>query len=365
MGPPRRFVADRAALRTRTVYSAAHVVADPTADNAPDAPVQLDWDATLGFRRRLWAHGLGVAEAMDTAQRGMGLDWAATQELIRRSAAEAEPGDLLACGVGADQLQPGSASLADVEGAYEEQLAVAEACDAVPILMCSRELAALAQGPDDYLQIYSQLLRQARRPVILHWLGEMFDPQLAGYWGGADVAAAMDTVIELIRQFPRHVDGVKISLLDADLEIEFRRRLPEGVRCYTGDDFNYPQLIAGDAHGHSDALLGIFDPLAPYAAAAVRALDAGEPEQFRAILDPTTPLARKVFEAPTRFYKTGVVFLAWLAGCQDRFRMVAGMETARSLSHLIEVFVLADAVGFFDDPDAAAFKMRGLIDEAS
>ncbi|WP_405663962.1 dihydrodipicolinate synthase family protein [Streptomyces sp. RK9] len=350
-----------APLRSRTVYAAAHVVADPRADVSPDDPAAVDWDATLAFRRHLWAHGLGVAEAMDTAQRGMGLDWAGAAELIRRSAAEARAvGGRIACGVGTDQLTSPAVTLTDVRHAYEEQLALVEGVGARAILMASRALAATAEGPDDYLKTYADLLRQATAPVILHWLGPMFDPALAGYWGSADLDAATDTFLEVIAAHPGKVDGVKISLLDADREIALRRRLPEGVRCYTGDDFHYPDLIAGDDQGFSHALLGVFDPLAPVAARAVRALDADDPQTFHELLDPTVELARHLFAPPTRFYKTGVVLLAWLAGHQDHFTMVGGLQSARSLPHLTRAYELAAVLSLFPDPDLAAYRMRTL-----
>ncbi|MFD9910606.1 dihydrodipicolinate synthase family protein [Streptomyces sp. NPDC059063] len=349
-------------LRTRTVLAAAHVVADPNADVSPDGPAAVDWDATLAFRRHLWAHGLGVAEAMDTAQRGMGLDWAGAAELIRRSAAEAKAvGGRIACGAGTDQLTSQAATLAEVLRAYEEQLALVEDTGAQAILMASRALAATARGPDDYLTTYDTLLRQAATPVILHWLGPMFDPALEGYWGSPDLDAATDTFLEVIAAHPGKVDGVKISLLDADREVALRRRLPDGVRCYTGDDFHYPELIEGDDHGHSHALLGVFDPLAPVAARAVRALDADDPKAFRALLDPTVDLARHLFEAPTRYYKTGVVFLAWLAGHQRHFTMVGGLQSARSLPHLTRAYELAAALSMFPDPERAEHRMRTLL----
>ncbi|MFJ9305811.1 dihydrodipicolinate synthase family protein [Streptomyces cyaneofuscatus] len=348
---------------SRTVFSAAHVVADPYADISPDDPAAVDWESTLAFRHHLWSHGLGVAEAMDTAQRGMGLDWAGAAELIRRSAAEAKAvGGRIACGVGTDQLLPSSEpTLAEVRSAYEEQLALAEANGVQPILMASRALAKAAQGPEDYLATYAHLLRQASEPVILHWLGPMFDPALEGYWGSSDLDEATDTFLKVIAEHPDKVDGIKISLLDAAREIDVRRRLPSGVRCYTGDDFNYPELIAGDEHGFSHALLGIFDPLGPLAAHAVRVLDTGDTAGFRALLDPTVELSRHLFQPPTRFYKTGVVFLAWLAGHQDHFTMVGGSQSARSLPHLAKAYELADGLGLFPDPDLAAHRMRALL----
>ncbi|MEN8650323.1 dihydrodipicolinate synthase family protein [Streptomyces sp. 21So2-11] len=350
------------ALASRTVYSAAHVVADPYADVSPDSPAAVDWDATLAFRRHLWSHGLGVAEAMDTAQRGMGLDWAGAAELIRRSAAEAKAvGGAIACGVGTDQLAVGDRSLAEVTAAYEEQLALVESTGARAILMASRALAAAARGPEDYLATYAHLLRQAREPVVLHWLGPMFDPALEGYWGSADLDAATETFLEVVAAHPDKVDGIKISLLDAQREIAVRRRLPRGVRCYTGDDFNYPELIAGDDHGFSHALLGIFDPLGPLAAEAVRVLDTGDSKGFRELLDPTVELSRHLFQPPTRFYKTGVVLLAWLAGHQSHFTMVGGLQSARSLPHLARAYELADGLGLFPDPGLAESRMRALL----
>ncbi|KOV95746.1 hypothetical protein ADL02_09230 [Streptomyces sp. NRRL WC-3723] len=345
---------------SRTVFSAAHVVADPFADVSPDAPAAVDWDATLAFRRHLWSHGLGVAEAMDTAQRGMGLDWAGAAELIRRSAAEARSvGGRVACGVGTDQLAGGG--LARIRAAYEEQLAVVEEAGAQAVLMASRALAATAKGPEDYLEVYGHLLRQAAEPVVLHWLGPMFDPALEGYWGSRDLDAATETFLEVIAAHPDKVDGVKISLLDARREVDLRRRLPRGVRCYTGDDFHYPELIAGDDQGFSHALLGVFDPLGPLAAEAVRVLDTGDAQGFRELLDPTVELSRHLFQPPTRFYKTGVVFLAWLAGHQSHFTMVGGLQSARSLPHLARAYELADGLGLFPDPKLAEERMRTLL----
>jgi hypothetical protein len=345
---------------SRTVFSAAHVVADPYADVSPDSPAAIDWDATLAFRRHLWSHGLGVAEAMDTAQRGMGLDWAGAAELIRRSAAEARAaGGRIACGVGTDQITHGT--LGAIRAAYEEQLAVVEESGAQAVLMASRALASAARGPEDYLETYGHLLRQSVEPVILHWLGPMFDPALEGYWGSSDLDAATDTFLEAIAAHPDKVDGIKVSLLDARREIDLRRRLPRGVRCYTGDDFNYPELIAGDEKGFSHALLGIFDPLGPLAAEAVRVLDTGDTDGFRRLLDPTVELSRHLFQAPTRFYKTGVVLLAWLAGHQSHFTMVGGLQSARSLPHLARAYELADRLGLFPDPKRAEERMKNLL----
>ncbi|MEU7368050.1 dihydrodipicolinate synthase family protein [Streptomyces hygroscopicus] len=355
-----------APFTSRVVFSAAHVVADPYADVTPDGPAAVDWDATLAFRRHLWSHGLGVAEAMDTAQRGMGLDWAGAAELIRRSAAEAKAaGGRIACGVGTDQLFATGIgypySLDQVRAAYEEQLAVCEESGGQAILMASRALCAVAEGSEDYLEVYGHLLRQSAEPVILHWLGPMFDPALEGYWGSTDLDAATRTFLDVIAAHPDKVDGIKVSLLDARREVELRRKLPDGVRCYTGDDFHYPELIAGDDQGFSHALLGIFDPLGPLAAEAVRTLDTGHAGAFRALLDPTVELSRHLFQAPTRYYKTGVVLLAWLAGHQSHFTMVGGLQSARSLPHLARAYELADGLGLFPDPALAESRMKHLL----
>ncbi|GAA0474155.1 dihydrodipicolinate synthase family protein [Streptomyces sp. NPDC046215] len=347
---------------SRAVLAAAHIVADPFGNTTPDGPADLDWDATLAFRRHLWAHGLGVAEAMDTAQRGAGLDRAGAAELVRRSAAEAKAtGGHLVCGAGTDRLTPPYGTLADVTAAYEEDLAHVESHGARAVVMASRALAALAAGPDDYHEVYGRLLRQTARPVILHWLGPMFDPALEGYWGSTDPDAATDTLLDLVAAHPGKVDGVKVSLLDARRETALRRRLPAGVRCYTGDDLHYPALVDGDADGHSDALLGVLDPLAPLAAHAVRRLDAGDRRGFRALLDPTVPLARHLFAPPVRSYKTGIVLLAWLAGHQDHFTMAGGLHAARSLPHLARAYELADGLGLFPDPERAEARMGRLL----
>jgi len=350
--------------RSRVCFAAAHVVADPLAPGDPEGPAQLDWEATLAYRRHLWAHGFRVAEAMDTAQRGMGLDWAATQELIRRSVAEARAcGGGIAAGAGTDQLAPG-APLDAVLAAYEEQCAFVEAAGAQVILMASRALAAAATGADDYARVYARVLGGLERPAILHWLGPMFDPALAGYWGDGDLGEAAETMLAVIADNAAKVDGVKVSLLDDAREIALRRRLPDGVKLYTGDDFNYPALIAGDEHGFSHALLGIFDAIAPAAAAALQALDAGDRESYDAALAPTVPLSRHIFAAPTYHYKTGIVFLAYLNGHQDHFRMVGGRESARSAAHLGELLVLADAARLLRDPELACARARPVFELA-
>jgi hypothetical protein len=357
------FAPPRAPLRSRVFFAAAHVVADPLADTTPVSPPALDWDTTLAYRRYLWSLGLGVAEAMDTAQRGMGLDWTTARELIERSVAEARAvGGMIACGAGTDHLPPRpDLSLDQVEAAYLEQIEAVERCGGRVILMASRALAACARSPDDYARVYGRLLSQVREPVILHWLGDMFDPALAGYWGSHDLDAAMETALAIIHEHAAKIDGIKISLLDAQREIQMRRRLPPGVRMYSGDDFNYPELILGDDQGYSDALLGIFDAIAPAASAALQALDADDPERFRAILEPTVPLSRHIFQPPTYFYKTGVVFLAYLNGHQRHFRMVGGQESARSILHLARLFILADQAGVLCDPDRAVARMRIVL----
>ena len=361
----------------RIAFSAAHVVANPRAPVDPWIDCAIDWDATIAYRQRLWRLGLGVAEAMDTAQRGMGLDWPTSLELIRRSidASRDVPGALLASGCGTDHLTPEDArSVDDVIRAYEVQMASIEKLGGRLIVMASRALARVARGPGDYERVYARVLSQAREPVILHWLGDMFDPALRGYWGSDDSSAAMDTALGIIAAHAHKVDGIKISLLDKDKEIAMRRRLPAiggpgggGVRMYTGDDFNYAGLIAGDGVGaattqqHSDALLGIFDAIAPAASAALAALTAGHTARFHEILAPTVPLSRHLFKAPTRFYKTGVVFMAWINGHQSHFTMVGGQQSTRSLLHFAEAFRLADAAGLLEQPDLAVRRMKTLL----
>jgi hypothetical protein len=362
-GAPREF--PRAAPPfPRVALAAAHVVADPLAPHDPWTEASIDWDRTIAFRRHLWSLGLGVAEAMDTAQRGMGLDWAAAQELIRRSldAMRDFPGAAMASGAGTDHLAPGpDVTVDDVVRAYEEQCEAVERMGGRIILMASRALAHAARGPADYERVYARILEGVREPVIIHWLGEMFDPALAGYWGNDDHMRAMETALAVIGAHADKVDGVKISLLDKEKEIAMRRRLPEGVRMYTGDDFAYAELIAGDEHGHSDALLGIFDPIAPAVGGALACLSKQDLHGFHEILAPTVPLSRHIFRAPTRFYKTGVVFMAWLNGHQDHFTMLGGQQSARSVLHFAELFRLADSAGLLADPDRAAARMRTLL----
>ena len=358
--PPKKFPAAKPPF-SRIAYAAAHVVADPLADREPWLDAAIDWDATIAFRRHLWSLGLGVAEAMDTAQRGMGMDWPNSLELIRRSldAAKDFPGALIGSGAGTDHLEPrAGVTVDDVIRAYEEQCAAVEKLGGRIVLMASRALVKAARSPDDYAKVYGRILSHVKEPVIIHWLGEMFDPALEGYWGHNDHMRAMDIAIDVIAANPAKVDGVKISLLDKDKEIAMRRRLPQGVRMFTGDDFNYAELIAGDAKGYSDALLGIFDAIAPAASAALDAFTHGNVAAFHEILAPTVPLSRHIFKAPTRFYKTGVVFMAYLNGLQNHFTMIGGQESARSTLHLAELFRLADVAGLLADPELAARRMR-------
>ena len=364
LSAPRNFPRKAAGAFNRVAYSAAHVVADPLAAVDPWQGCAIDWDATIAYRRTLWGLGLGVAEAMDTAQRGMGLDWNTSLELIRRSIEASRDcnGALLASGAGTDHLAAEAATnLDDVIRAYEEQVGAIEALGGRIILMASRALARVARSPDDYHKVYDRILGQVKEPVIIHWLGEMFDPALAGYWGHADHGKAMEVALDIIARNAAKVDGVKISLLDQDKEIAMRRRLPRGVRMYTGDDFNYAELIEGDSEGHSDALLGIFDAIAPAASAALAALAKNDRSSFHEILAPTVPLSRHIFRAPTRYYKTGVVCMSWLNGHQDHFVMVGGQQSARSILHLAELFRLADAAGLLRDPELACARMKQLL----
>ncbi len=354
----------------RIAYSAAHVVADPRAAIDPWLQCAVDWDATIAYRRHLWSLGLGVAEAMDTAQRGMGLDWPTSLELIRRSvdAAKDMPGALVASGCGTDHLVLEEVKAVDeVIRGYEMQMEAIEKLGGKLIVMASRALARVARSPADYERVYDRILSQAKQPVVLHWLGDMFDPALKGYWGHMDADQAMDTALAVIAAHPAKVDGIKISLLDKDKEIAMRRRLPAGVRMYTGDDFNYAELIAGDGwgqeafHGQSDALLGIFDAIAPAASAALGELAKGNTQRFHDILGPTVPLSRHIFAAPTRYYKTGVVFMAWLNGHQSHFTMVGGQQSTRSLVHFAELFRLADAANLLEQPELAVHRMKTLL----
>ncbi len=348
----------------RIAYAATHVVADPLAECDPWLDTAVDWDTTMKFRHHLWDLGFGIAEAMDTAQRGMGMDWNASLELITRAQREADtrPGAVIACGVGTDHLQAGAnVTIDDVIAAYEMQMEAVEKAGARIILMASRALVVAAKSPDDYARVYARVLSQVKQPVILHWLGEMFDPALTGYWGHGDHMAAMDVCLGILQNNAAKVDGIKISLLSKEKEIAMRRRLPAGVAMYTGDDFNYAELIAGDEHGYSDALLGIFDAIAPVASSALSSLATGDIATFHSVLEPTVALSRHIFKAPTRFYKTGVVFMSYLNGLQDHFTMIGGQESTRSLQHLAELFRLADKARCLQNPDLATERMRRLL----
>ena len=358
---PRAFVRPARPFN-RVAFAAAHVVADPLADADPWLDAAIDWEATLAYRRHLWSWGFGIAEAMDTAQRGMGLDWKASLELIGRTVREAGKGQVVASGAGTDHLAAGRTyGIDEIIAAYEEQCAAIEKLGGRIILMASRALAASAKTPDDYVRVYDRVLSQVKEPVIIHWLGEMFDPALEGYWGAKDHSAAMDACLSVLERNAKKIDGIKISLLDQEKEIRMRRRLPNGVRMYTGDDFNFAELIEGDAQGYSDALLGIFDAIAPAASQALSCLSRDNINEYHEILAPTVPLSRHVFKAPTRFYKTGVVFMAWLNGHQPHFTMVGGQQSARSLLHFSELFRLADAAGLLADPALACRRMQQLL----
>ena len=360
----RSFPSKLAGALNRVAFSAAHVVADPLADVDPWLKSAIDWDRTIAFREHVWDLGLGVAEAMDTAQRGMGLDWPTSLQLIQRSVAAAKArGDALVfSGAGTDQLAPEDAKgLDDVISAYEEQIAAVEKAGGRIILMASRALAKIGRSSDDYARVYDRVLSQVREPVIIHWLGDMFDPALANYWGTPSLDQAMDVAVGVINANAARVDGVKVSLLDKQREIDMRRRLDRNVKMYTGDDFNYAELIAGDELGFSHALLGIFDAIAPAASYALSRLAASDVKGFHDVLGPTVPLSRHIFKAPTRFYKTGVVFMAYLNGHQDHFTMVGGQESTRSTLHLAELFRLADQAGLLANPELATRRMKAVL----
>lgn len=362
MNEPRNWPKPDGPPHARVAFAAAHVVADPLGDNTPGQPAVVDWDSTLAFRHHLWSYGLGLAEAMDTAQRGMGMNWAATEELVRRSAAEASTvGGRIAAGAGTDHLDGPASSLDEVVAGYEKQIAAVQDAGAQVIIMASRHLSAIAADAGDYRAVYDRLIPQASHPVILHWLGPAFDPALEGYWGSSNLDVAVENFVELVRDHAANIDGVKVSLLDDAYEKAIRAQLPAGVRLYTGDDFNYPELIRGDGTYHSDALLGIFAAIAPAASAALQALDRRDDDAYDAAFTPTLPLARHVFGAPTYYYKAGVAFLSWLSGHQPGFTMVGGLQSARSMLHLVEAFRLADAAGLLPDPELAATRMTSLL----
>ncbi|WP_019182301.1 dihydrodipicolinate synthase family protein [Microbacterium yannicii] len=370
------YVKPTGALRSRVAYAAAHVVPKTWAENTPGRPADVDWDATLDFRRAVYSWGLGVADAMDTAQRNMGLDAAATRELISRSAQVArEEGGSVVVGVNTDHVDEEHISLDQVIAAYKEQLHFTEEQGAGPVLMASRHLARVAASADDYRHVYREVLGAATSPVVLHWLGTAFDPSLEGYFGSTDWRAASAVLLEIIGENVDKVAGVKMSLLDAASEVSVRERLPEGVRMFTGDDFNYVGLIGGadapeatqpdrdpsSSRQHSDALLGAFAAITPVASAAIQALDAGDPARYLEILGPTEELSRQVFAAPTFYYKTGVAFLSWLNGHQPAFQMVGGLHSARSLPHLSRIVELANTSLALERPELAMIRWHGML----
>jgi hypothetical protein len=358
---PREWADHNEPFVSRVAFAAAHVVADARGENLPGSPAVVDWESTLAVRRELFRYGLGVAEAMDTAQRNMGLDWLAAQELITRSAGQAKDfGARIASGAGTDH-RPDSATIDEVISAYLEQVAFIEGAGSQVIVMASRQLAKIARSADDYAQVYAAVLSQVAEPVVLHWLGDMFDPLLSGYWGSSDVATATETFLSIVRAHERNIDGVKVSLLSAEHEIGLRATLPNGVRMYTGDDFNYAELIRGDGARHSDALLGAFAAIAPAAAAALSALDDGDLDRYDAEFAPTVELSRTLFEAPTFYYKTGIAFLSWLNGHQPGFTMIGGLQSARSALHLSRLFTLANEARLLAYPDLAIERMTRYL----
>ncbi|WCD93768.1 dihydrodipicolinate synthase family protein [Microbacterium sp. nov. GSS16] len=357
-------------LRSRVAYAAAHVVPKVHADNTPGRPADIDWDATLAFRRNVYSWGLGVADAMDTAQRNMGLDAAATRQLIARSAEVArEEGGSVVVGVNTDHVDETHISLQQVIDAYISQLEFTEQQGAGPVLMASRHLARVAESADDYRRVYRAVLERATTPVVLHWLGTAFDPELEGYFGSTEWPEAAEVLLDIINENPAKIAGVKMSLLNAESEISVRERLPsaqstQGVRMFTGDDFNYVSLIGDSQVGrrsYSDALLGAFAAITPVASAAIQALDAGDDAAYRRILGPTEELSRQVFAAPTFYYKTGVAFLSWLNGHQPAFQMVGGLHSARSLPHLSRIVELANASLALENPELARERWHGML----
>ncbi len=352
-------------LESRTIYAAVHVVANPLEASASNVAATVDWEATARFRERMWSMGLGVAEAMDTAQRGMGMDWESVKKLLTRTMKDAKAvGGAVVSGVATDQLPKGSHTLESIKDAYLEQLEFTVATGAIPVIMCSRELASVARNSEDYLYLYSQLIEQSDSKVVLHWLGSMFDPQLEGYWGGNNYLETRDTVLNLIKSHSDKIEGVKMSLLNEQHEIDFRSQLPSNVKMFTGDDFNYVRLIKGDGKHFSHALLGAFAAISKYASAAIRDLDAGDEAKYLKILGPTETLSREIFKAPTYYYKTGIVWLAYLSGLQDHFYMVGGLQSGRSIRDLTELFILGNEIGLFPDPDLALYRLKLMFESS-
>jgi hypothetical protein len=348
---------------SRTVLAAAHVVVDARADYQPGQGAPVDWEATIAFRKHLFGYGVGIAEAMDTSERGPdGLTWPQAQQLIRLGVAAAhEAGAAVVAGAGTDQLTSPRPALTEIVEAYLEQLEFVQAQGSAAVIRASHALVGAAKTEDDYLSVYRDVLAKTDKPAIVHWLGTGFDPTLAGYWGHTDVRAAMDVVVRMAQENAAHLEGIKFSLLDEELEQEFRRRLPDGVKVFTGDDYGYTNLLLGDGEHHSHGLLGVLDPIAPIASSAFAALDAGDEQGFAETMNRSIPMAVKMFEAPADRYKVGTVFVAWLSGHQDHFRMVSGRDGMRSLQHLSDLFVLTDELGLFPDPELAARRMRRLL----
>jgi len=347
---------------SRTIFAAAHVVANPLVSSASNISATIDWESTANFREHIWSLGLGVAEAMDTAQRGMGMDWPNVKVLLKRTMADAKAvGGKVVSGVATDQLDKGAHSLVEIQRAYEEQLEFTLSTGATPVIMCSRDLAAAAKNADDYLKIYSALIENSDQKVVLHWLGSMFDPLLKGYWGDDSFSKSKETVLELINSYPEKIDGIKMSLLDENYEIELREKLPSAVKMYTGDDFNYVRLIKGNGKSHSHALLGAFAVVSSYAASAIRALDEGDSSKYDSILAPTEQLSREIFKSPTYYYKTGVVWLAYLCGFQNHFTMIGGLQSGRSVMDLCELFIQANEINLFPDPELALSRLKSML----
>ena len=357
-------VVARPSFTSRIAMAATHVVVDPLAGGQPGEGEKIDFDTTISVRCHLASLGFGIAEVMDTSQRGMGLAPAAAMELVEKSNAAlvAEGYSPVFAGCGTDDISPDEeVQLDDLVDAYLRQVEKVQNAGARVIVMASRKVAEWARNADDYVKVYKEVLGACEKPAILHWLGEMFDPALRGYWGADEMDEAIDCVLGIIKENSAKVDGIKVSLLDKDIEIEMRRRLPEKVRMYTGDDFNYPELITGDEKGHSDALLGILGPIAPVASEALEALDNNDAKLCRKLLASTEPLSRHIFCSPTYHYKTGVVFLAWLNGLQNHFVMLSGAQAMRPLPYFARLFRLADECGLLSDPMLATHRMNSFL----
>lgn len=365
INPPLEIPVSHEKPQSRTIYAAVHVVANPAEASAANPTATVDWETTAKFRHHIWSKGLGVAEAMDTAQRGMGMDWSNVKELVTRTMKDAKAiGGAVVSGVATDQLSPGPHSLSEIRNAYLEQLEFTIDAGATPVLMCSRQLAATAKNSEDYLEIYSNLIESSSSKVVLHWLGTAFDPLLKGYWGSDDFNICKQNVLGLINRYPEKIDGIKMSLLNEQYEIDLREQLPQQVKMYTGDDFNYVRLIRGNGKSYSHALLGAFAAISTHAASAIRALDNNDEALYEQILGPTESLSREIFKSPTYYYKTGVVWLAYLSGMQKHFTMVAGLQSGRSLRDLCELYILANQISLFPDPELALARLQQTLKTA-